>query len=162
MAADEMEDDVVSGTVTVDAQELFSQLSTSAYLGKRESSRGHLTTIQGLTDGTIRVWRTWLAKHCQSRTWTDHNTVPVVTDSSKGKSRAGSVSSIEDPTKDPNILWVNTRDDNVGIKFKVRERKWRRNNPILFASDEEVAVSYLVEFEGKLLCSRFPEALFDL
>lgn len=145
--------DVVQETVTVDAQDLFSQLTTVAYLGKRETSRGLLFSIQEVSEGTIRVWRDWLAKQCERKSWTDgepvvvHHDIPV-TPTQKGKARADSVTGYSDPTKDPTVLWINTRDDNVGIKFRVRERKWRRSTPILFSSDIEVAVSYTVEFEG--------------
>lgn len=69
----------------------------------------------------------------------------------------------EDPRKDGSILWVNTRDDNVGIKFKVKEKKWRRTTamPILFESDVEVAVSYEVEFEGSSSMKRCHLTLAD-
>lgn len=72
----------------------------------------------------------------------------------------------EDPKRDKSILWINTRDDNIGIKFKVKEKKWRRTTamPILFESDVEVAVSYEVEFEGRFsvqCCSVIEYALAD-
>ncbi|RMZ10226.1 hypothetical protein D0860_03912 [Hortaea werneckii] len=68
----------------------------------------------------------------------------------------------EDPRRDKSILWINTRDDNIGIKFKVKEKKWRRTTamPILFESDVEVAVSYEVEFEEILV--RTAHLLFTL
>ncbi|TKA57845.1 hypothetical protein B0A49_10607, partial [Cryomyces minteri] len=37
------------------------------------------------------------------------------------------------------------------IKFRVKERRWRRDNPILFQSDDEVAVSYSIEYEELLI-----------
>lgn len=148
------EDEVVYETVTVDAHDLFSQLTTLAYLGKRERTRGLLFSIQEVCEGTIRVWRDWLSKQCESKSWTDGETVIVHHDAPsspsavKGKARAHSVNGYEDPTKHPSILWINTRDESVGIKFRVKERKLRRANPILYTSDVEVAVSYEVEFEG--------------
>lgn len=147
-ALPQSENELVTETITVDAHDLFSQLSTLAYLGKRESTKGLLTTIQELSDGTIRVWRTWLAKQCQSRSWTDDSTVQIVMDGNYS-SKSGS-SSVNDPTKDPSVLWVNTRDNNMGIRFNVTQRKWRGNNPVLFSNEDEVAVSYVVEFQGEL------------
>ncbi|KAK3678298.1 hypothetical protein LTR78_001593 [Recurvomyces mirabilis] len=150
-------DQVVSKNVTVDAHDLFSQLTTLVYLGKRETSRGLLFSIQEVSEGTIRVWREWLSKRCESKKWTDgekvavHRDPPVNPTSSRGKSRSDSVTGYEDPTKDPSILWINTRDDNVGVKFRVKERNMRRANPILFSDDTEVAVSYEVEFEEVLV-----------
>ncbi|KAK5699591.1 hypothetical protein LTR97_005720 [Elasticomyces elasticus] len=151
------DDDKVKDVVTVDAHDLFSQLTTLAYLGKREQTRGLLLSIQEVSEGTIRVWRDWLARQCESKKWTDgepivvHHDAPTSPTTSKAKGRAESVTVFEDPTKDPSVLWVNTRDNNLGIKFRVREQKMRRANPILFSSDVEVAVSYQVEFEEVLI-----------
>lgn len=155
-SADEPEqddpNDIVSETVTVDAHDLFSQLTAQVYLGKRDPFRGLLFSIQEVSEGTIRVWRHWLSRQCERKSWTDGEAVvvhhePIVDE--KGKARADSVvGSAVDPRRDPCVLWINTSGENVGIKFRVKERKWRRNAPVLFASEEEVAVSYVVQFEG--------------
>ncbi|KAK3068593.1 hypothetical protein LTR53_013719 [Teratosphaeriaceae sp. CCFEE 6253] len=150
-------EDKVFDTVTVDAHDLFSQLTTLTYLGKREMTRDFLLSIHDISEGTIRVWRDWLSRQCESKKWTDGDTVvvqhdtPTAPTTGKGKGRSGSIVGHSDPTKDPSILWVNTRDDNVGIKFRVRERKWQRAKPVLFSSEVEVAVSYEVEFEEVLI-----------
>ena len=146
-------DDVVSDIVTVDAHDLFSQLTALTYLGKREPSRGLLFSIQEVSEGTIRVWRHWLSRQCESKSWTDGEPVVIHHEAptspvSKGKGRADSIVSPLACQHDPSILWVNTSRQNVGIKFRVKERKRGRVNPILFSSDEEVSVSYLVVFEG--------------
>ena len=153
--------DVVSETVTVDAHDLFSQLTTLVYLGKHEFTCGLLFSIQEVSEGTIRVWRDWLSKQCERKSWTDgepivvlHDTPSSPTGNGKGKSRADSVTGYADPSKDPGILWINTRDDNVGIKFRVKERKWRRNAPLLYSNDVEVAVSYRIEFEGMPIAAK--------
>lgn len=145
--------DVVSNVVTVDAHDLFSQLTALTYLGKREPSRGLLFSIQEVSEGTIRVWRHWLSRQCESKSWTDGEAVvvhhePSASPTGNGKGRADSLINAIDPRDDPSVLWINTSGSNVGIKFRVKERKWRRANPILFLSQEEVAVSYTVEFEG--------------
>lgn len=161
--------DRVTETVTVDAHDLFSQLSTSVYLGRREPRRGLLDSIQNVSEGTIRVWRNWLSDQCETKTFSDGTPVTVHHGSSSNRDRKepmvpGSLSDTsEDPRKDGSILWVNTRDDNVGIKFKVKEKKWRRTTamPILFESDVEVAVSYEVEFEGSSSMKRCHLTLAD-
>ena len=146
-------DDMVSRTVTVDAHDLFSQLETHAYLGKREPTRGLLTSMHMMSKGQIRVWRHFLSDQCESKSWTDgepivvHHEVPVSPVRS-GRERRDSVTERVDPAKDPSILWLNTGDNNLGLKLRVKERIWRRNNPVLNSSDTEVAVSYHVEFEG--------------
>lgn len=147
--------ETVSETVTVDAHDLFSQLTAQVYLGKRDPFRGLLFSIQEVSEGTIRVWRNWLSHQCESKKFTDGEVVlvhhePPVSPTGKGKTRADSVVGVIDPRKDPSVLWINTSGENVGVKFRVKERKWRRNAPVLFSSEEEVAVSYVVEFEGML------------
>ena len=143
--------DVVSETINVDAQDLFSQLSTLAYLGKREPRQGLLYSIQEVSEGTMRVWRDWLSRQCESKKWTDGEPIAVHHDGPiNSRARADSVTDRVDPAKDPAILWLNTRDDNLGIKLRVRERKLRKNNmPVLYSSDIDLPVSYQVEFEGE-------------
>lgn len=147
------EDNVVRDTVSVDAHELFSQLTTVAYLGRRESTRGLLCSLQEVAEGTIRVWRDWLSRHCESRSFTDHSTIVINhgnESADKLKARSDSVAEACDPTKDPQVLWINTRGEDVGIKFKVKRQKQRATNlPLLYSSDIEIAVSYVIEFEGK-------------
>lgn len=147
-------DNAVSRSVHIDADMMFSQLEAVAYLGRRESTRGLLFSIQEVCDGTIRVWRDWLARQCESKRWSDGEPVAIRHDdhdghSGKIKERSGSMSALLDPHKDPSILWLNTPGEHVGVKFRVKEQKWRRGNPVLFASDLEVPVSYTVELEGK-------------
>lgn len=144
----------VTRTVTVDSHELFSQLSTVGYLGRREPLRGLLGSIQEVCDGTIRVWRDWLSKQCQAKRWTDGEPIVIHHDGNtpgnKSKSRSGSIAAGTHPREDSSILWVNnTGGEQVGLKMKVKERKLHLDNPILFASDIEVPVSYLVELEGE-------------
>ena len=114
------DNDVVSEMVTVDAQDLFTQLTTLVYLGKREPRRGMLFSIQEVSEGTIRVWRKWLADQCESKRWTDGEAVPVhherVGSTVPSDMRADGTTSSLQPTKDPSILWTHTLDYNVGIK----------------------------------------------
>lgn len=138
---------LVSDTVSLDAHELFSQLCTVTNLVKMGPKRGLLLSIVEVGDGTIRVWRDWLAKQAEARVGLIDTGEPVIGGS-------GSFQSEADPTNDPSILWVNNSDNAVGIKFRVRKHQWRRDNPILFSSEEEVAVSYQVEFEGTFPASQ--------
>lgn len=150
------EDNIVRDTITVDAQELFSQLITVAYLGRRESTRGLLCSLQEVGEGTIRVWRDWLSRHCESRTFSDESTVAINYGGSssesldKSKVRSDSVVDMSDPTKDPRVLWINTKGEDVGVKIKVKRKKQQTTNvPLMYSSDVEVSVSYAIEFEGK-------------
>ncbi|KAL1582847.1 hypothetical protein WHR41_08645 [Cladosporium halotolerans] len=148
------EDNVVRDTITVDAHELFSQLVTVAYLAKRETTRGLLCSLQEVAEGTIRVWRDWLTRNCESRSFTDQSTVVIhhgeskSAGASKDKKRIDSVVDGGDPTKDPRVLWINTQGEHVGIKLKVTKQKQRATNlPLLYSSDVELSVTYAVEFE---------------
>ena len=60
-------------------------------------------------------------------------------------------------TSNESILWIGP-DRHVGVKLRVTRRTWKRDTPILFQSDDEVAVSYQIEYEGKF---RFTAALQD-
>ena len=54
------------------------------------------------------------------------------------------------PTKVSQVLWINTRGEDVGIKFMVKRQKQRATNlPLMYSSDIELAVSYDIEFEGE-------------
>ena len=145
--------EAVSRTVTVDAHEIFTQLSTAAHLRKPEPKRG-VMFFQQVGEGHIRIWRNWLAEQCESKKWTDGEPIAVYHDTpssptSGGKARADSLLSPLPPNKDPSVLWVDSRDENVGIKFRVKERVWKSNPPVSYSSDIESAVSYVVQLEGK-------------
>ena len=156
MVSEPNEHNLVRETVTVDAHDLFSQLSTLTYLGREELSRGFLFSLTEVCEGTIRVWRDWLKKQCESRSFSDESTIVVHHDAPRslpthnGKARSDSVVNTSNQTKDPNVLWINSGNENVGIKFRVKKQRARANNmPLLYSSDVEVAVSYIVEYEGK-------------
>lgn len=94
-----------------------------------------------------------MAEQCESKRWTDGEPIAIHHDppsspTFKGKGRADSVTTYLPPSKDPSVLWVDSRDENVGIKFRVKERIWRKNAAISYSSDIETAVSYVVELEG--------------
>ncbi|KAJ9629899.1 hypothetical protein H2203_002284 [Taxawa tesnikishii (nom. ined.)] len=126
--------ELVAETVSLDAHELFSQLCAVTNLVKIGPRRGLFMSIVEVSDGTIRVWRDWLAGQIGA---------------GRKSAQSSKEGSVEDLTQDPSILWVNNSNNAVGIKFRVRERKWRRDNPILYSAEEEVAVSYYIEFEGE-------------
>lgn len=125
------ESNLVSQPVSLDADELFTQLIATLMLVKPGPRPDTILTAIEVCEGTIRVWRDWLAKRNK-------------------EAAANSTSSA--PASDPSILWVtNTANNAVGVKFRVKEKKWKRDNPVLFSSEEEVAVSYTVELEEVVL-----------
>jgi hypothetical protein len=63
------------------------------------------------------------------------------------------------------VLWINTRGEDVGIKFKVKRQQQRATNlPLMYSSDIELAVSYVIEFEGERwninVCACLPRLTF--
>jgi len=123
------ESNLVSQQVSLDADELFTQLIATLMIVKPGPRPDTILTAVEVCEGTIRVWRDWLA--------------------TRNKAATNPTSSA--PANDPSILWVNTANNAVGVKFKVKEKKWKRDNPILIASKEEVAVSYTVDLEEVVL-----------
>lgn len=141
----------VTRVVSIDADCLFSQLETVAFLGRRQGTAGILCGFVDVCRGTIRVWRNWLSKQCESKRWTDGEQIAIIHEDGDGNrtARSDSITGVTDPHKDPSILWLNTGREDYGIKFRVKEQKWRRDQPIL-ASEYESPVSYNVELEGEL------------
>ena len=113
-------------TVSLEPHELFSQLKVVTSIVKT-NKRDRIISAVELSEGIIRVKRDWLADQVQANS---SNTESI------------------HPPQDSSILWVNNCEDCIGIKFKVIQRRLRQDNPILYTSEEEVAVSYDLEFEG--------------
>ncbi|KAG8630306.1 hypothetical protein KVT40_001925 [Elsinoe batatas] len=123
---------LVAETVSLDAGELFSQLCCVTNLVKMApGARRLITSIVEVSDGMIRVWRNWL------------------------RQRDGLKEDGQAVEGDEGILWVNNAGDSVGIKFRVSERGFRRDVPVLFVSEDEVAVSYYVEFQELLIKTKY-------
>lgn len=124
------ESNLVSQQVSLDADELFTQLIATLMLVKPGPRPETILTAVEVCEGTIRVWRDWLAEQAKA---------------------SNDLASSCSPADDSSILWVNTVDKTVGVKFKVKERKWKRDVPVLVSADEEVAVSYTVDLEEVVL-----------
>lgn len=114
--------------VSMDAHELFSQRCVASYMAKMSARRSVIQSLVDVSDGQIRIFRDWLSKQV------------------KEPAAARSTDRIH-PSEDSSILWVNNSGNSVGIKFRVRDSGARRDNPILFSSEEEVAVSYNLDIE---------------
>lgn len=144
--------DVVARTIGIDADMPFSQLQTYAYLGRRESTRGLICSIQNLCEGTIRVWRDWASKQCRSKRWSDGEPVAIIHsgDDLSGKQKATESAESPRPSQNPNILWTNSGSEVCGVKFGVQEQKWQRQNPVLWTNESDVPVSYRLELQGNV------------
>ncbi|TKA54898.1 hypothetical protein B0A49_12483 [Cryomyces minteri] len=153
-------DELVTEIVSLEAGEGFTQHCVVTNLVKVGPRRGLFMSFIDIGDGVLRIWREWLAEQAtlsplQSPTppsilddyaSSSSCACPAVEDTTKGQNSAEN-----SPRNDTRVLWVNNSSDSVGIKFRVKERRWRRDNPILFQSDDEVAVSYSIEYEELLI-----------
>jgi len=122
---DGFEGEAVKQIVGLDGHELFTQLVAQTNLAKLSTRNGLFSSFVAIEEGVIRVWREWL-REMATKT-------------------LGSLK----PLDDERILWVSPAK-NTGIRFNVRERQLRRDVPILVRADEEdMPVSYEIEYEGK-------------
>lgn len=119
----------VKKRVSLDGCEDFSQLCAVVNLVKVVPNSSLLVSAVTVEDGIIRIWRNWLKEKAKSH-------LDTLASTSSGDEN------------DDNILWVDGIK-NVGLKLRVREKRWIRDIPILVHRDEELAVTYEVEIEGK-------------
>lgn len=123
--------EVVSQNVNLEAHELFTQLRLLASLVQVGPRRGFFISIQNIVEKkTARIFRTWLAEKAKRGGETD-------------------VSAGINPDDD-SVVWVD-QNKIAGLRVRVKERKWRRDAPILLHRDDDQAVSYSLELQGALL-----------
>jgi len=137
--------DPVCQNVTLESHELFSQLCGCVNLVKVGPRRGLFLSCVNVAEGVMRIWREWLAERAQntpSSSLSDLAKLALI-----NEHRASASNGNERDKGEGWMLWIDS-GRNVGMKVTVRERKWRRDQPILFRRDEDVAVSYAIEFEG--------------
>ncbi|KAI9798745.1 MAG: hypothetical protein M1833_004575 [Piccolia ochrophora] len=113
--------ELYSETVTLDSNELFSQLCTATHLVRDSRRRGLFESFVTCSEGTTRIWRHWLAQQS------------AVTHSD-----------------DERVIWID-QSKNFGMRVKVTEKNWRKDQPILYQSEEEVAKSYSMDIEELLI-----------
>ena len=136
---------LVAHTVNLDSHELFSQLMVVTNLVRLGPRRGVFYSFVNIADGVVRIWREWLAERARSNK------------TSSGNGLGGDIVKevfIAENVDNNNIasrtLWVGNRKD-VGIRVKIQEKTWRQNAPLLLLRDEDPAVSYSMEYEGRYI-----------
>jgi hypothetical protein len=155
-AKDKYEGETVKQTLSLEAHELFTQLVAQTNLVKIGPRHGLFTCFVDVEEGVLRVWKDWLAETAaRSRQKQDATTAEVEEKADKGKEPTrethGEITNLEDPR----ILWVSSAK-NSGIRFNVKERKFRRDIPILIRADEDMPVTYEIEYDGtSRTCSCF-------
>lgn len=114
-------------TFNIEESEDFSQLCVAVNLVKVMPGTDLLLSAVPIEDTVVRLFRKWLREQAE-----------------RGGNR--------DPLGgDGEILWVDSRQ-TVGLQVRVRERKRPGlTAPVLVHRDEDIPVSYEVDFEGMLV-----------
>lgn len=146
-AQDKYEGELVKQTVSLEGHELFSQLVAQANLAKI-GPHGLPIAFVDVEEGVLRIWRKWLSATAARNTSADAQKEDIP-ETGKGKEVVYEVTEEMFDPDDERILWVST-EKNTGIRFNVKERKLRRDAPILIRNDEDLPVSYDLEYDGKL------------
>lgn len=128
--------DTVRQRLMLEGHELFTQLVACLNLARAGPRRGLFFSFVDVSEGFIRIWRDWLKIAAAS----------CLTDLSSRSTAQKGMSGIEN---DARILWVDTAK-TVGLRLEVRESRWRRDVqvPVLMAHDEDMPVSYDIEYRG--------------
>ncbi|CAI6337477.1 unnamed protein product [Periconia digitata] len=152
---DKYEGESVKQILSLDGHELFTQLVSQTNLVKIGPRNGLFSSFVEVEEGVIRVWRKWLRDMAAGR----HNGESAVGDEpvevvGKVKEAVQEVTEGDVSAKSANnhsVLWVSP-SQNTGIRFNVKERKLRRDAPILIRADEEdMPVSYEIEYDELLI-----------
>lgn len=123
--------------ISLEPHELFSQLCTAALLVTHGPRSGLYRRFVTIAEGTVRVWRDWLADRAASSS-SCRDDEGLLNGSTHDMSTASAV--------DEGILWVDTRR-NFGMRVRIRENRMG-DQPILMQQDENPHVTYSYEIEG--------------
>ena len=156
----------VKQNVNLDSHEMFTQLQTTTSLVTAGPKSGFVYSAVTASEGVVRVFRDWLQEQDMKRAGRErterlgNGTDRVIRRTGDGLQYVNPPEVYENDEeqldlKDSSFLWVNDNaKPNVGVRFTVVERKWRRDAPVLIQADEEVAVSYEVQIEEVVIRSR--------
>ncbi|KAF2847003.1 hypothetical protein T440DRAFT_457129 [Plenodomus tracheiphilus IPT5] len=138
--------DTVKQTLSLESHELFTQLVAQTNLVKIGPRSGLFTCFVDVEEGVLRVWRDWL-NDTAAKAQSHRMTTIQRSNEATGKGKAVADETVEGKLDiyDPRILWVSSAR-NTGLLFNVRERKLRRDAPILIRNDEDMPVSYEIEY----------------
>ena len=154
--ADKFEGETVKQILGLDGHELFTQLVAQTNLVKVGPRHGLFACFVGIEEGVVRVWRQWLKDMAaKGRTPISNASSRIAEHEGKGKEAIRDTLEEKKGLHDESILWV-SQAKNTGLRFNVEERKLRRDAPILIrADDEDMPVSYEIEYDGTPLRSEF-------
>ncbi|KAJ4401999.1 hypothetical protein N0V91_007502 [Didymella pomorum] len=148
---DKFKGDIVKQTVSLEGHELFTQLVAQTNLVKIGPYNGLFSAFVDVEEGVLRVWRNWLSGMAGKSNGASPG-VQKEADEGVGKGKQAVREVVEEPfdPDDKRILWVSMAK-NTGIRFNVKERMLRRDAPILIKNDEDMPVSYDIEYDELLI-----------
>ncbi|KAF2999876.1 hypothetical protein E8E13_008129 [Curvularia kusanoi] len=149
-AQDKFTGELVKQTVSLESHELFTQLVAQTNLVKIGPYNGLFSAFVDVEEGVLRVWRRWLGEIAAKDKQLLDMQKEEAEKMGKGKGKAREYDEKDAGVEDSRILWVSTAR-NTGIRFNVRERKLRRDAPILIRNDEDLPVSYEIEYDELLI-----------
>ena len=148
-AQDRFEGETVKQILSLDGHELFTQLVSQSNLVKIGPRNGLFSCFVDVEEGVVRVWREWLRDMAlRKNTSTTSMKREAATYVDKGKEAVRNDNTDRTDVNDESILWVSPLR-NTGIRFNIKERKLKRDAPLLVRADEEeMPVSYDIEYDG--------------
>jgi hypothetical protein len=145
---DKYQGETVKQTLTLEAHELFTQLVPQINLVKIGPRHGLFTCFVDVEEGVLRVWKDWLADTAaKGRPDQGSRVTEFEEQIVRSKEAVKEINKKNTNLEDPRILWVSSARDS-GIRFNVKERKFRRDTPILIRADEDMPVTYEIEYDG--------------
>lgn len=157
---DQYQGDTVKQTLSLESHELFTQLVAQTNLVKIGPRHGLFTCFVEVEEGVLRVWKDWLGETAaKGRIARVDEVQQDVERVGKGKEAAQTAEVVKVDLDDTRILWVSP-SRNTGIRFNVKEKKWRRDAPILIRADEGMPVSFEVEYDGESVLHRKCRTVF--
>jgi hypothetical protein len=157
--AEQYHGEAVKQLLSLEDYERFTQLCAVTNLVKLGPRNGLFTRFVEVEDSVVRVFRSWL-KRLSDRSDTDIAEDIIIGGSQNGgndTARAENLARSND-LSDEAILWMNPAK-TTGLRLRVRERKLRRDAPILIVADEEedTPVTFEIEYQGGFLLHKFVE-----
>ncbi|KAL9015242.1 MAG: hypothetical protein Q9173_000128 [Seirophora scorigena] len=132
---DKADPDLVTHKVFLDFHEPFTQLSITAALVQVGPRRGVFVSFIDVIDKkNPRLWREWLAENARNAANERQSTQKDEVKDSDSASKC--------------MIWADP-GKTLGLKVRVKENKWKTGAPILLHKDEEQAISYSLELEGR-------------
>ena len=136
-------DDKVIRIVNLDANENFSQLVFSidlVQLGPHKVLFTDIVKVNAKT--TLRIFRQWAAHQAAE------------TRRSQTLDTRESGTSLLQEDGNSVLTWIDDKKKKAGLRFRVEERKWRKEAPLLLRRDEDHAISYSMELQSKQIVSK--------